>query len=69
LKAQGHGFRAGGPAAGAEGQVCGAGSRWQDLQLRFKQMNTSADAYTDAATQAENARCNSSTAWAASCRK
>ncbi len=30
--------------------------RWQDLQLRFKQMNTSADAYTDAATQAENAR-------------
>ena len=30
--------------------------RWQDLQLRFKQMNTSADAYTDAASQAENAR-------------
>lgn len=30
--------------------------RWQDLQLRFKQMNTTADAYTDAASQAENAR-------------
>ncbi|WP_130415075.1 hypothetical protein [Fluviicoccus keumensis] len=30
--------------------------RWQDLQLRFKQMNSSAEAYTDAASQAENAR-------------
>jgi hypothetical protein len=30
--------------------------RWQDLQMRFKQMNSSADAYTDAASQAETAR-------------
>lgn len=30
--------------------------RWQDLQQRFKQMNVNADAYTDAASQAENAR-------------
>jgi len=30
--------------------------QWQNLQVRFKQMNASADAYTDAATQAENAR-------------